>query len=71
VNGFAESLRCRLQDECLNTELFTTAPEVLLLVEHWRCSTTHSRCTQPSRGVSPWRQLNRELNHDHQTLSLS
>ena len=28
-------------------------------------STTHSGRTRPSRGVRPWRQLNRELPHDH------
>ncbi|CAK6689395.1 hypothetical protein IFHNHDMJ_00599 [Synechococcus sp. CBW1107] len=28
-------------------------------------STTHSGHIQPSRGVRPWRQLNRELQHDH------
>jgi len=28
-------------------------------------STTHSGRTRPSRGVRPWRKLNRELPHDH------
>jgi hypothetical protein len=28
-------------------------------------STTHSGRTRPSRGVRPWRQLNRELSHEH------
>jgi len=28
-------------------------------------STTRSGRTRPSRGERPWRQLNRELQHDH------
>jgi putative transposase len=35
-NGFAESFNRRLRDEILNTELFTTAPEVQLLADRWR-----------------------------------
>ena len=35
-NGFAESFNDRFQDEFLNTELFTTAPEAQLLADRWR-----------------------------------
>ena len=64
-NGFAESFNGRFRDEFLNTELFTTAPEAQLLADRWRLEYTHSGRIRPSRGVRPWRQLNQELQHDH------
>ena len=65
VNGFAESLNGRFRDEFLNTELFTTAPEAQLLADRWRWEYTPLGQILPSRGVLPWKQLNRELQHDH------
>ena len=59
-NGFAESLNGRLSDEFLNAELFSNSPQTQLLADRWRWGPTHSGQTQP-----PWRQLNRELQHDH------
>ena len=35
-NGFAESFNGRFRDECLNTELFTTAPEAQILTDRLR-----------------------------------
>ena len=72
-NGFAESFNGRFRDEFLNTELFTTVAEAQALADRWRWgyntqelrSTTSTGPTRPSRGVRPWRQLNRDLQHDH------
>lgn len=52
----------------INTELFTTAPGAQILVDrwHWEYNTHELRSTSstarslPSRGVCPWRQLNKE-----------
>ncbi len=64
-NGFAESFNGRFRDVFLNTELFTTAPEAQLLADRWRWEYNTFRRIRPSTGVQPWRQLNMELQHDH------
>jgi putative transposase len=64
-NGFAESFKGRFRDEFLNIELFTTAPEAQLLADRWRWEYNTFRPHAASRGVRPWRQLNKELPHDH------
>ena len=64
-NVFAESFNGRLRDEFLNIELFTTAPEAQILANRWGWKYIRSGHTRHSKGVRPWKQLNRQLPHDH------
>ena len=72
-NGFAESYELRSTSSTtagsgMNSSTPSCSPR-------WRKprawpiagagSTTHSGLIRPSRGVRPWRQLNKELQHDH------
>ncbi len=63
-NRFAESFNGRFRDEFLNTKLFSTPTESCCQTNGGG-STTPSGRIRLSRGVRPWRQLNRELQHDH------
>jgi transposase InsO family protein len=50
--------------ECLNTELFTTAPEFQLLADRWRWEYNTLRLHSALRGRTPLRLFNKELPHD-------
>ena len=67
-NCFAESFNGRFRDEFFNTELFTTAPQAQLLADRWWEYNTF-RPHSALQGRTPWRQLNRELQHESTTHS--
>jgi transposase InsO family protein len=52
-NGFAESFNGRFRDEFLNTELFTTAPEVQILADRWRWEYNSLRPHSALQGLTP------------------
>jgi len=64
-NGFAESFNGRLRDEFLTPSCSPPLRRHRSWLIAGDGSTTHSGRTRPSRGLRPWRQLNRELPHDH------
>ncbi len=57
--------RPHFRDEFLNTELFSTAPEAQLLADRWRWESNTFRPHSALQGRTPWRQLNHELQHEH------
>ena len=72
-NGFAESYELRstastTADSGMSSSTPSCSPQLLRLNSSpigGDGSTTRSGHIRPSRGVRPWRQLNRELQHDH------
>jgi hypothetical protein len=67
-HGRTDSLSRSTAGSAMNSSIPSCSPQ-LLRPKSWRTvgagSTTHSGCTRLSRCSRPWRQLNRELQHDH------
>jgi len=64
-NGFAESFNGRFRDEFLIPSCSPRLPRLNSWLIAGAGSTTRSGHIRPSRGVRPWKQLNQELQHDH------
>lgn len=67
-NGFIESFKCKVRDECVNEQLFNTLPQAKRVIAAWRQDYNevrpHSSCRQmpPAKFAALHGQLTADAN---------